>query len=154
MFDVIYKQALEFHRRYPTTIAWRIKKHAKVVAKYVDSDEKILYTFVGQKNDCWYDVISTYIAVITDRRLILASKRVLFGSFFSSITPDLFNDVELNAGLIWGRVYIDTIGELVTFTNISKRAFPEIEEFVTNNIMREKKNFPPRENMKCSHKAR
>ncbi|MEG1647854.1 MAG: PH domain-containing protein [Bacilli bacterium] len=146
MINTVYEKALEFKQKYPSTIAWRINEHCKVINKYLNPDEDVKYVFVGQKNDHWYDMISTNVAVITNKRLIVGSKRLLFGHFYASITPDLFNDLKIKSGIIWGKIYIDTIGELVIFSNISKSALNEIETQVTEHIMKEKKNYLHREN--------
>lgn len=140
----VLKQALEFKKKYPSTIAWRIPAHAKVVEKHLNDGEKVIYTFVGQKNDKWYDTISTNIIAITNKRIIVATKRVIFGYFFTAITPDLFNDVDIKCGIIWGKVYIDTIDEFVTISNLSKNALIEIETQITENIIREKKKYKER----------
>ncbi len=135
----ILKQALEFKRKYPSTVAWRTRQHAKVIEKYLNPDERAIYTFLGQKNDRFYDIISTNIFVVTNRRLIIATKRLMFGHFFTSITPDLFNDIHIKSGIIWGKIYIDTLHEFVAISNVSVSALNEIETQITENIMREKK---------------
>ena len=140
----VLKQALEFKKKYPTTIAWRIKAHAKVVEKHLNPGETVIYTFLGQKNDRFYDIISTNIIVITNKRLIVATKRDVYGYFLTAITPDLFNDVDIKCGIIWGKVYIDTIDEFVTMSNIDKKALIEVETQITENIIREKKKYKER----------
>ena len=45
----VLKQALEFKKKYPSTIAWRIPAHAKIVEKHMNPGEKVIYTFMGQK---------------------------------------------------------------------------------------------------------
>lgn len=141
MKRTVYKEALEFKRKYPLTIAWRLKEHCKIIDKHLNKGEVIKYVFVGQKNNCWYDIITTNVIVMTNKRLLLASKRVLFGYFFTSITPDLFNDLKIKSGLIWGKVFVDTVGELVVISNVSKSALDEIETFITENMIKEKKKY-------------
>lgn len=141
MKNIVYEKALEFKRKYPLTVAWRLKAHCKLVEEYLNPSEKVKYVFVGQKNNHWYDIITTYVFVITNKRLILASKRVLFGYFFTSITPDLFNDLKIKAGIIWGKAFIDTVGELVIISNLSKKCLNEIETYVIDNMIKEKKKF-------------
>ena len=141
MKNIVYEKALEFKRKYPLTVAWRLKAHCKLVEEYLNPGEKVKYVFVGQKNNHWYDIITTYVFVITNKRLIVASKRVLFGYFFTSITPDLFNDLKIKAGIIWGKVFIDTVGELVIISNLSKKSLNEIETYVIDNMIKEKKKF-------------
>ena len=45
----IYEQALAFKRKYPKTIAWRIKAHSKVAQTHVNPDETVKYVFACQK---------------------------------------------------------------------------------------------------------
>ena len=143
--DKVTLKALEFKKKYPSTIAWRIRKNAKVISKHINPDEVVKYVFVGQKNDKFYDWISTNVVVMTDKRLLIGTKRVLFGYFFTSITPDLFNDLKIKSGLLWGKVIIDTVGELVVFSNISKAALDEIETNIIDNMMWEKRKYLSRQ---------
>lgn len=140
----IYRWATSFKKRYPSTVAWRIKNHCQIAQKHLNDDETVLYVFTGQRNDNWYDIISTSVFVITDKRLIIAQDRLLFGYFLYSITPDMFNDLTVISGLIWGKIKIDTIKELVTISNLSKEALDEIETSVTKYMMEEKKEYPLR----------
>jgi len=140
----IYDLARKWKDKYPFTIAWRIRRHSRIVQQHINPDEKVMYVFCAQKNDNPVDVVSSSVVVLTDKRLLVGQKRVLFGYFFTSITPDLFNDLEVKAGLFWGKVYIDTIKELVVLSNIAKPALIEIETKVTTIMMREKKKYGKR----------
>ena len=137
----VYEELKKFKKKYPMTISWRLKKHAKVIEKHLNPDEKILYAFAAQKNDNPLDVITTYAVVITNKRILLASKRVLFGYFLVSITPDLFNDLSVKMGLIWGKIIIDTVKEVVTLSNIQRDALDEIETNITEYMMKEKQKY-------------
>ena len=64
-----YELALEFKKRHPMTVAWRIKKNAAVVDKHLNKDEKILYAFVAQKNNNPFNFWSTAVVVITNKRI-------------------------------------------------------------------------------------
>lgn len=139
--SVVYEKAKEFKKKYPSTVAWRLKAHSKIIDKHLNPNEEVKYVFVGQKNNVWYDIITTNIFVITNERLLIASKRVLFGYFFASITPDLFNDLKIKSNILWGKVLIDTVGELVPVSHLSKRALDEIETNVTDNMIRVKKAY-------------
>ena len=55
----IYRRAKEFKRKYPMTIAFRLRAHAKVASKFIGSDEEIKYVFVAQKNYQSYEIIDT-----------------------------------------------------------------------------------------------
>lgn len=67
--------------------------------------------------------------------------RLLFGYFLYSITPDMFNDLTVYSGLIWGKVAIDTVKEIVYVSNLSKKSLDEIETKVTEYMMEEKKKY-------------
>ncbi len=145
MLNEIYKRALDFKIKYPKTLAFRIKAHAKVVAKYIGSDEEIKYVFLAQKNFNSYDFLNTNIIVLTDKRIIVATKRLVFGYFFRIITPDMFNDLTIRNGIIWGKVTIDTVKEVVVLSNIDTNALPEIDEKITMTMLEAKKKYRERE---------
>ncbi len=131
----------EFMKKYPLTMAWRVKAHSKVVDSHISSDEKILYAFPGQYNEGVFDFFNTYLVVFTNKRIILACKRVLFGYFYKSITPDMFNDLSVNKNIFWGRVIIDTIKEVINITNVDAKALPEIDKEVNDILIKQKKEY-------------
>lgn len=137
----VYSKVIAFKMKYPLTIGWRLGAHCRVIEEHINDDETVLYAFTAQKNDSFFDIISTCVVVLTNKRLLIAQKRVLWGYFFYSITPDLFNDLKIKMGLIWGKVYIDTIKEFVALSNISRRALDEIETKVSQFMMEEKRNY-------------
>lgn len=139
--ELIYNKALEFKKKYPRSIAWRIKAHSKVAAKFFNPGEEPSYVFVCQKNYQFYNVMSTYLVVLTNKRILLAQKRLLFGYWYKSITPDMFNDLTVKSGIIWGKVNIDTIKEVVILSNIDKNAIPEIETAVTEYMMEQRQKM-------------
>lgn len=141
MEKTVYQYLLEFKRKYPMTISWRLKKHAKIIEKHLNPGEKVLYAFTAQKNDNPFDIVSSYAIVLTNKRIMMGSKRVIFGYFFTTITPELFNDLKVNMGILWGKIYIDTIKEFVTLSNIDRNALPEIETRITEFMMSEKKKI-------------
>lgn len=137
----VYEKAKEFKRKYPATVAFRIKAHSKLAQKFVGNDEEIKYVFVAQNNFKSYEFINTNVIVLTNKRLLVATKRLLFGYFYKAITPDLFNDITLRSGLLWGKVVIDTVKEVVILSNIDKAALSEIEQNISNVMMEEKKKY-------------
>ena len=136
-----YNVVREFIKKYPMTIAWRVKSHCKVIDKHLNDGENILYMFAGQKNDNFVDIFNSYVVVFTNKRIILGTKRVLFGYFFKSITPDMYNDLTIHRGLIWGSVVIDTIKEVITISNIDVKALDEIETNITEIVLKQKKEL-------------
>lgn len=140
--ESVYKQVLEFKRRYPLTITHnRLKKHAKIIEMHLNPGEVVNYAFVAQKNAKMLDFFETCIVAITNERILIGQKRVLFGYFLSSITPDLYNDMQVRSSIIWGTVTIDTVKEVVELSNIDKKALPEIETNVTWFMMSAKKEY-------------
>ena len=131
----VYKLAKRFKNKYPGTVAWRIRQNAAVIEKHLNSDEEVLYAFVAQKNDNPLDIISTAVIALTSKRILIGRKRVVFGYFLDSTTPDMFNDLKIKGGLFWGRVYIDTLNELVALSNVSNAALPELETKLSTYMM-------------------
>jgi len=136
-----YEFIKKFKKKYPKTLAWRLKAHASVVDSHIDDDEEILYAFAGQNNESVLEIFNTYVVVFTNKRIILAKKRMLFGYFFKSITPDMYNDLSVNKGLIWGRVIIDTVKEVIKMTNIDFLALPEIDNEINTIMLKQKKEY-------------
>jgi len=138
----VYDHVNLFKKKYPKTITWwRLKKHAEIIERHLNPGETVSYAFTGQKNEKFYDLFSTCIIAVTNKRLLIGQKRVVFGYFLTSITPDLFNDLEVYQGLLWGKVTIDTVKEVVVLTNLDKKSLPEIETNVTEFMMEEKKKY-------------
>ena len=136
-----YSILKDFMKKFPMTIAWRLKQHCKVVDKHLNSDEKILYMFAGQKNDSSIDIFHTYVVAFTNKRIMLCTKRVVFGYFLKSITPDMYNDLTVYRGLLFGRVILDTVKEVITITNIDVNALNDIETNITDVVLNYKKNL-------------
>ena len=140
-----YALVKEFLKKYPFTIAWRVKQHCKIIDEHLNPNEKILCIFTGQKNDRSIDIINTAVVAFTNKRIMVATKRVLFGYFFKSITPDMYNDLTVHKGILFGSIVIDTIKEVITITNIDPKALDEIETNITEIMLKQKKNFAKRE---------
>ena len=138
---VVYKKVLKFKKKYPSTITWRLRQHADVVEKHLNPGEEVFYVFAAQKNDNPLNIIETGVVALTSKRILIGRKRLLFGYFLDSITPDMFNDLKVQGGLIWGKVFIDTVKEYVILSNISNEALTEIETEVSTYMMEEKKKY-------------
>ena len=136
-----YNFIQEFSKKYPGTVAWRKKAHAKVIDKHLNPEEKVSYAFCAQKGFSSFDIFNTYAVAITNKRIIIAQKRLLFGYLFISVTPDLFNDLSIKTGIIWGKACIDTAKEVIVLSNLSKSSVDEIETNITEFMMEEKKKL-------------
>lgn len=137
----VYKLVLEFKNRHPMTVGWRIKRHCEIVEKHLNPDEDVKYAFIAQKNDNTFNIVDSAVVCLTNKRILIGRSRVVFGYFLNSITPDMFNDLKVSGGLIWGKVYIDTVKEFVTLSNISNDALTEIETEISSYMMKEKKKY-------------
>lgn len=137
----ITEQILAFKKKYPGGVSWRVKKHAEVLENYINKDEKVLFTFVAQKNDSFKEFFNTFAICLTNKRILLGHKRLLWGSFFYTITPDLYNDMQIYKGLLWGKITIDTAKELIVLTNIPKNSLDEIETNISEFMMEAKKKY-------------
>lgn len=135
----IYKLVNEFKNKYPGTMSWRLKKHCEVAAAHLNPDEEVTYAFACQKNNFSYEIFRTFVIVLTNKRIIMAQKRLFFGYLFITVTPDLYNDLSVASGIIWGKVNIDTVKETIQLSNISKSALPEIETKITQFMIEAKK---------------
>lgn len=141
MSNVVYSKLKEFKNKYPMTISWRLKAHSKVIGKHLNPEEEVLFAFAAQKNDNPLDIITTCAVVLTNKRIIIGQKRVLFGYFYTAITPDMFNDLTVKMGIIWGKIYIDTIKEIVKLSNIQPEALDVIETHISEYMMKEKQKY-------------
>lgn len=137
----ISKRVLRFKKKFPNTIAWRLEKNASVIEKHLNPGEEVRYAFAAQKNDNIFNIFETAVVCLTSKRILIGRKRVLYGYFLNSITPDMFNDLKVQGGLLWGKVYIDTVKEYVTLSHISNNALQEIETEVSTYMMEEKKKY-------------
>lgn len=72
---------------------------------------------------------------------MIAQDRILVGYKLNTITPDLYNDMQVSAGIIWGTVTIDTMKETIIFSNISKKALSEIQINISSFMIEAKKKF-------------
>ena len=141
MYNDVYQMLLNQKKKFGGTVSWRLKAHAKVLQKHLNDDEEVLYAFSGQKNFSSLYIFNTNAVILTNKRIMIAQKRLLFGYNFLSITPEMFNDITIKCGIIWARVNIDTIKEEVTLSNISKAAVTEIETTITDYMMNEKRKY-------------
>lgn len=137
----VYEKIMEHAKKYPKTIAWRKKAHAKVIEKHLNPGEEVLYAFCCQKGLPSWEIFNTYAVVLTNKRILMAQKRVLFGYLFLAITPDMFNDLTIKTGIIWGKACLDTVKEVVVLSNLAKDSVNEIETAITEYMMVEKKKY-------------
>lgn len=137
----VYELSKAFKAKYPLTLSFRTAKHAKLVQEYLNPGEKILFAFPAQKSSSVYDIVSSCVVVLTTDRILIGQKRVLFGHFFSAITPDMFNDLKVRSGLIWSTIIVDTVKEVVYLSHIDKHASDEVETAITSYMMTEKKKY-------------
>ena len=138
----VLTNAKRFKKKFPLTIAWRLKANAQIIEKHLNPDEEVKYVFVGQKNNKFYDIFTTGVIALTNKRILIGRKRVIFGYAFDSIMPYMYNDLNVRAGLVWGKIIIDTVKEVVVLSNIDKSALNEIETNISETMIALKKEYP------------
>ncbi len=144
--DDVYIRVKQFKKLYPLTIAHRLKKHSKVVQMHINPDEKLLYAFPAQKNESSFITINTCVVAITNKRILIGQKRVLWGYFFTTITPDMYNDLQISKNLLWSSIEIDTVKESIYLTNIDPKGAIEVETQITDFMMKEKRKYAKKAN--------
>lgn len=137
----VYKLVSKFKKDHPGTIAFRLAEHSRVVQEHLNPDEKILGAFCGQKNHSSFMIVNSCVFVLTNKRLLIGQKRLLWGYFFICITPDMYNDLKVRRNLIWSDVEIDTMKENIYFSNLAPSAAVAIETAITSFMMEEKKKY-------------
>lgn len=137
----VYALVSAFKKNYPTTVGFRLKQHSKIINLHLNPGEEVLYAFVAQMSNAFYEGLTSCVVTLTNKRILIAQKRVVFGYFFCSITPDMYNDLKIKTGFLWGEILIDTVKEKLTLCNISKRALPKIETVITEFMLKEKKKY-------------
>ena len=137
----IYNKVKKFRDDYPLTIAFRLKRHAEVIETHLNPGEEVLYAFCGQNNYGSLIFINSCVVVLTNKRILIGQKRLLWGYFFTMITPDMYNDLKISKGLIWSNVEFHTIKENIYISNLDPKGAVEIETAITEFMMKEKKKY-------------
>lgn len=145
---VVYEQIKKFNKKFAGSVMWRIKKHSAVIEKHLNPGEEVIYAFAGQLNDNPLNIYCTVAIALTNKRILIGQKHILFGYALNSITPDLFNDMQVKEGIIWGKITIDTAKEVVTITNLAKGSLAEIETNISEFMMKEKQKYVQTNNTK------
>jgi len=137
----VYTLIKKFRDSYGGGIAWRLKQHSQVIEKHLNPGEDVLYAFCGQLNEGPLEWFNTYVGVVTTKRMLFAHKNLLWGYVLSSITPDLYNDLQVYQGLLWGKIVIDTAKETLVLTNLPKHGLDDIETNISEYMMEYKKSY-------------
>lgn len=145
---LVYDKVKEFKHKYPKTIAWRVKRHAKVVESFLNPDEIVSFAFAAQKNNSNFNFFDTCVIAVTNQRLLIGQKRVTWGYSYGSITPDLYNDLKVEMRVIYGAIIIDTVKEVVFLSNIQKEGLDDVETAITSFMMKEKRKMRIERNSK------
>lgn len=136
-----YELLKKFTNKFSGSVAWRVKKHCKIIDMHLNPNETINFIFTGQLDIKPLSLFNTGVIAVTSERLIIAQKKLIVGYKFSSITPDLYNDLTVKSGIIWGTIMIDTVREQVYISDLDKEALPEIETEITMFMQEAKKKY-------------
>lgn len=142
-----YEKLEKFVKKYPMTVTWfRLKKHCEIIDKHLNPNETIKFIMAGQLDNNHLSFFNTGVIAVTTERIMIAQNRLTVGYVFTSVTPDMYNDLEVEAGLIWGLLTIDTIKEKIYVSNLDKKSLPEVETAITMSMQEAKKKYKKREN--------
>ncbi len=140
-----YEMVKLFKDKFPKSVTWfRLKNHCEIIDRHLNPNEKILFCMAGQLDDNALSFFNTGVLAITNERLVIAQNRLLIGYKFSSVTPDLYNDLQVDAGIIWGTLTIDTVKEKIYVSNLDKTSLPEVETQITMFMQEAKKKYKDR----------
>lgn len=142
----VFDMVKSYRKSYPGGIAWRIKQHSDVIEKHLNPGEDVLFAFPGQKNIGPLEWFDTYVVAITSKRILLGHKNLLWGYMLSSVTPDMYNDLLVRQGILWGKITIDTVKEQIILSNLPKNGLDEIETQISEYMMQQKQLYKTREN--------
>ena len=142
----IYNEVKKFKRKYSKTVAFRLKQHSSVVQEHLNPGEKVLYVFCGQKNFSSFMFINSCVVALTNKRIMIGQKGLFWGYLFTTITPDLYNDLKVRKNIIWSDIEIDTVKENVYISNLDPNGAIEIETKITDFMMSEKKKYGKKDN--------
>lgn len=141
-----YKFVYEFKKKYPKTIAFRTKKHEHVIDLHLNEDEEVTYAFCGQDNVSSFIIINSCVVALTNQRILIGQKRLFWGYYFTTITPDLYNDLKIKKNLLWSDIEIDTVKENIYISNLDPRGAIEIENVISKFMMKEKQKYGQKNN--------
>ena len=137
----VYQELKKFKKKYPLTVAWRLKNHADIIEKHLNPGESVIYAFVGQKGTNYYDLFSTCAIALTTERILIGRSRVIAGYSLDSVMPYMFNDLNVRSGLFWGKICIDTAKEEVIVTKLDNLCLSEVETAISENMQRMKLKY-------------
>ena len=137
----IYESVKAYKEKYPSTLAFRLKKHAEVVENNLKDGERVLYAFCGllstptvTNGENSTSLQGTAVVALTNKRIIIGHKGLLFGSKVKSIDMKKYNDMTVDKGLIWSKLNIDTFKEEFNIGGLTSDGASEAEECVSRII--------------------
>lgn len=141
MKNKTYKLVRQFKKKYPKTVAFRIEKHSEVIDLHINDDENLLYAFCGQNNVSSLMIINSCVIALTDQRILIGQKKLFGRYYFTTVTPDLYNDLKVRKNLIWSDIEIDTVKENIYISNIDPKGAIEIESVISKFMIEEKQKY-------------
>ena len=91
----VLKNVRRFKKKFPLTVAWRLRANSEIVEKHLNPEEHVIYVFAAQKNNRFYDFFSTGVVAVTNKRILIGRKRLLFGYMLDSVMPYMYNDLNI-----------------------------------------------------------
>ena len=76
--------------------------------------------------------------VFTNKRMLLGRKKFFGRYYYTSMTPDMLNDFEIRANILFGLVEVDTVKEHFIINCLDKRSLKKIEDALSKYLVDEK----------------
>ena len=127
-----YKNVTEFKNKYPMTVAWRLKANSKIVQKYMNPDEHVIYAFAAQKSDNSLDIFSTL-----DKSIILS----LFSKFCVILTISFIISIIFSLSILLSTILLSILESTNSFnfwfnSSIDKALLSSNDSFFLYNSTR------------------
>ena len=128
---IIYEKAMKFKSKYSGSISFRLKEHSKFAEKYLVDGEKVLHVYCGCR-----DFFHTRVLVITDKRVMVAHKNLLFGGYCSSIDKNEICEIGTHKGIIWNEITLSTLTDLFCYIGkLTSSAAAQMKEEITKSTI-------------------
>ena len=128
---------------------WAIK-HFTLIEQALAADEDVLMCFIGLHNyRSATNHDSNYAYAITNKRIIMAQKRMI-GQTFQTVDIDNLNDITMSTGMLMGIVTIDTIKEHFNVA-VEKSQAMSINKSIHDVLFSIKQKKKSAENVKVQH---
>lgn len=125
----VYEKLMLFKNRYPHTLTSRLYAHATVAENSLADKEEVLYASCG-----FDELFRTIIFVVTDKRVLVARKKLVYGYYCTSIDKEKICQINTSKGMFLTNVSIRTLTETFGSVNLfDDEAADDIKRSIASN---------------------